>query len=122
MLDTTVPREDAQRLLIERDLFGREALNVISCEGSERVERPETYKQWQVRNLRAGFEQMPLDPDIMKRAKDRVKSNYHKDFVIDEDSRWMLQGWKGREECCCRVVHAKISESWDGDRKTLIRR
>ncbi|KAJ0962449.1 hypothetical protein J5N97_030277 [Dioscorea zingiberensis] len=96
MLDTTVPREDAQRLLIERDLFGREALNVISCEGSERVERPETYKQWQVRNLRAGFEQMPLDPDIMKRAKDRVKSNYHKDFVIDEDSRWMLQGWKGR--------------------------
>ncbi|KAM0948296.1 putative transcription factor GRAS family [Dioscorea sansibarensis] len=96
MLDTNVPREDAQRLLIERDLFGREALNVISCEGSERVERPETYKQWQVRNLRAGFKQLPLDADIMQRAKDRVKSNYHKDFVIDEDCRWLLQGWKGR--------------------------
>ncbi|KAH7667902.1 Transcription factor GRAS domain-containing protein [Dioscorea alata] len=96
MLDTNVPREDTQRLLIERDLFGREALNVISCEGSERVERPETYKQWQVRNLRAGFEQVPLNPDIMERAKDRVKSNYHKDFVIDEDCRWLLQGWKGR--------------------------
>lgn len=96
MLETTVPREDEQRRLIERDLFGREALNVISCESSERVERPETYKQWQARNLRARFEQLPLDPDIMKRARDKVKTSYHKDFVIDESSRWLLQGWKGR--------------------------
>lgn len=96
MLETTVPRENEQRLLIERDLFGREALNVIACEGSERVERPETYKQWQVRNLRAGFVQIPLNPDIMKKAKDKVKAIYHKDFVIDEESHWMLQGWKGR--------------------------
>lgn len=97
MLDTNVPREDEQRLLIERDLFGRDALNVVACEGSERVERPETYKQWQVRNLRAGFEQIPLNPGIMKQARDNVRGgSYHKDFVIDEDSRWLLQGWKGR--------------------------
>lgn len=96
MLETTVTREDAQRLLIEKDLFGREALNVISCEGAQRVERPETYKQWQVRNLRAGFAQLPLNPDIMRRAKDKVIGTYHKDFVIDEDSKWLLQGWKGR--------------------------
>ncbi|KAF3331616.1 scarecrow-like protein 9 [Carex littledalei] len=96
MLETTVPRENEQRLLIERDLFGREALNVIACEGSERVERPETYKQWQMRNLRAGFVQIPLNPDIMKKAKEKVKAIYHKDFVIDEESHWLLQGWKGR--------------------------
>ncbi|WOL06934.1 hypothetical protein Cni_G15669 [Canna indica] len=96
MLDTNVPRDNEQRLLIERDLFGRDALNVIACEGSERVERPETYKQWQVRNLRAGFELLPLNPDIMKKTKDKMKDNYHKDFVIDEDNRWLIQGWKGR--------------------------
>lgn len=96
MLETTVPRDDAQRALIERDLFGREALNVIACEGSDRVERPETYKQWQVRNLRAGFVQSPLNQDIVLKAKDKVKDIYHKDFVIDEDSGWLLQGWKGR--------------------------
>ncbi|XP_020577687.1 scarecrow-like protein 9 [Phalaenopsis equestris] len=110
MLETTVPRDDAQRMLIERDLFGREALNVISCEGSERVERPETYKQWQVRNLRAGFTQLPLDAEIMKRAKDKVQGCYHRDFVIDQDSRWLLQGWKGR------IIYAistwKPSEKW----------
>ncbi|XP_072997129.1 scarecrow-like protein 9 [Typha latifolia] len=96
MLQATVPREDEQRLLIERDLFGREALNVIACEGPERVERPESYKQWQVRNLRAGFKQLPLNPDIMRKAKEKVRAIYHKDFVLDEDSQWLLQGWKGR--------------------------
>ncbi|XP_074592554.1 scarecrow-like protein 9 [Curcuma longa] len=96
MLEANVPRDDDQRSLIERDLFGREALNVIACEGSERVERPETYKQWQVRNLRAGFEQLSLNVDIMKRSKDKVKGSYHNDFVIDEDNGWLIQGWKGR--------------------------
>uniref|UniRef100_A0ACD5XJ40 Uncharacterized protein n=1 Tax=Avena sativa TaxID=4498 RepID=A0ACD5XJ40_AVESA len=100
MLEATVPRDDDQRRLMERDLFGREALNVIACEGSDRVERPETYKQWQVRNLRAGFVQSPLNQDIVLKAKDKVKDLYHKDFVIDEDSGWLLQGWKGR------IIHA----------------
>ncbi|XP_047954725.1 scarecrow-like protein 14 [Salvia hispanica] len=96
MLDTIIPREIHERMLLERTIFGQEAMNVISCEGAERIERPETYKQWQVRNMRAGFVQLPLDKEIVKLAKNRVKSSYHKDFVIDQDGQWMLQGWKGR--------------------------
>ncbi|XP_072996896.1 scarecrow-like protein 9 [Typha latifolia] len=96
MLEANVPRENEQRMLIERTIFGRDALNVISCEGTERVERPETYKQWQVRHLRAGFKQLPLNANLMKIAREKVKLCYHKDFVIDEDNRWLLQGWKGR--------------------------
>ncbi|KAL7092561.1 hypothetical protein ACP275_12G170900 [Erythranthe tilingii] len=96
MLEANIPREKAERMLIERDIFGKEALNVIACEGWERVERPETYKQWQVRNLRAGFGQVPFKREIMERAIDKVRTYYHKDFVIDEDSQWLLMGWKGR--------------------------
>lgn len=96
MLETNVPREIPERMLIEKVIFGREAMNVIACEGSERTERPETYKQWQFRNMRAGFRQLPLNEEILKMAKDRMKSCYHKDFVIDEDGQWLLQGWKGR--------------------------
>lgn len=95
MLESNIPRESHERMLLEKTIFGREAMNVIACEAAERIERPETYKQWQVRNMRAGFKQLPLNEEIMKMAKDRVKA-YHKDFVIDEDSRWLLQGWKGR--------------------------
>lgn len=96
MLETNVPREHHERMLIERDIFGKEALNVIACEGWERIERPETYKQWQVRNLRAGFAQIPLSRELMNRAIEKVRRCYHKDFLIDEDSKWLIQGWKGR--------------------------
>ncbi|KAG6530485.1 hypothetical protein ZIOFF_012724 [Zingiber officinale] len=96
MIETNVVQKHESRQLIENVLFGREVLNIIACEGTERLERPETYKQWGVRNLRAGFMQLPVNRDIMKKAKDKVKACYNKDFVVDEDSKWMLQGWKGR--------------------------
>ncbi|XP_006349504.1 scarecrow-like protein 9 [Solanum tuberosum] len=97
MLEANVPREFPERMLIEREIFGREALNVIACEGWERVERPETYKQWQVRHLRARFTQTPFEQEeIMNMAVEKVRTSYHKDFVIDQDNKWMLLGWKGR--------------------------
>ncbi|CAL4898486.1 unnamed protein product [Urochloa decumbens] len=95
-LDTTTPRDSNQRMLIEQNIFGRAALNVIACEGTDRVERPETYKQWQVRNQRAGLKQLPLNPDVVQVVRDKVTGCYHKDFVIDIDHNWLLQGWKGR--------------------------
>lgn len=96
MLESIVPREDWERMLIEKEIFGKEALNVIACEGCERVERPETYRQWQIRILRAGFSQQAFAKTTVERAVEKVRSSYHKDFVIDEDSKWLLQGWKGR--------------------------
>ncbi|ESW04050.1 hypothetical protein PHAVU_011G063200 [Phaseolus vulgaris] len=96
MCDTVIPRENEWRLMIERELLGREAMNVIACEGSERLERPETYKQWQARNTRAGFKQLPLNKELMAKFRTKLKEWYHRDFVFDEDNNWMLQGWKGR--------------------------
>lgn len=96
MLEANVPRETHERMLIEKTIFGREAQNVIACEAAERIERPETYKQWQVRNHRVGFKQFPLNKEIMDMATRQVRTSYHKDFVIDEDANWLLLGWKGR--------------------------
>ncbi|CAL4919832.1 unnamed protein product [Urochloa decumbens] len=96
MFEANASRMDEHRLLMEREFSGREALNVIACEGTERIERPETYKQWQMRNLRAGFRPLPLNEEIMKRARYKVSKSYHRDFLVDEDNKWMLQGWKGR--------------------------
>uniref|UniRef100_A0ACD5YKK3 Uncharacterized protein n=1 Tax=Avena sativa TaxID=4498 RepID=A0ACD5YKK3_AVESA len=96
VLDTTTPRDNEQRMLIEQNIFGRAALNVIACEGTDRVERPETYKQWQVRNQRAGLKQLPLNPDVIDIVREKASNGYHKDFVIDLDQNWLLQGWKGR--------------------------
>jgi hypothetical protein len=96
MFDASGDREDHYRLLYEQEVFAREAMNVIACEGTGRIERPETYKQWQVRNHRAGFRQIELYSDIVKEVSEKVKLRYHKDFLVDVDHNWMLQGWKGR--------------------------
>lgn len=99
VFEETFPREAHERMLIESEIYGKEVFNVVACEGGERVQRPESYKQWQVRTMRAGLRQVKLDKEIVGRAKEMVKANYHKDFVVDEDRNWMLQGWKGRIFC-----------------------
>ncbi|XP_020599531.1 scarecrow-like protein 9 isoform X2 [Phalaenopsis equestris] len=96
MIEMTAPRENEQRLLVERDLYARDAINVIACEGMERTELPETYKQYQMRFLRAGFQQLPINKKHANKVKDGVKTYYHKDFSIDVDDQWLLQGWRGR--------------------------
>ncbi|XWS74120.1 hypothetical protein CRYUN_Cryun02cG0188300 [Craigia yunnanensis] len=96
MFENTLGSEEPARLMFEREIYGPEAVNAVACEGSARVQRPETYKQWQIRMIRAGFKPLPLDRELMKTFRDKLKAWYHKDFVIDEDNHWMLQGWKGR--------------------------
>ncbi|KAK7325021.1 hypothetical protein VNO77_29039 [Canavalia gladiata] len=97
MFDTVISRENEWRLMLEGEFLGREIMNVVACESFERVERPETYKQWQVRNTRAGFRQLPLDKELMAKFRNKLREWYDdKDFVFDEDNNWMLQGWKGR--------------------------
>ncbi|KAK4784427.1 hypothetical protein SAY86_018795 [Trapa natans] len=99
MLDTTIPDEhknSKERQLLESELYGWGIMNAIACEGLERIERPETYKQWQVRHERAGFKQLPLDRAKMKEIRRKLKTWYHEDYLLDEDSNWILLGWKGR--------------------------
>lgn len=108
MFEKTLPREDQDRLLLEKEFLGRDVLNIVACEGNERIERPETYKQWQARNQRAGFRQLSLNPEIVKEVRTKVKQRYHKDFLVDEDNNWILQGWKGRVTyaiSCWQPVH-----------------
>ena len=50
MMETTLPRVKGKRLLLERDIFARCAMNIIACEGADRVERPQNYKEWQAQN------------------------------------------------------------------------
>ncbi|GAA0164827.1 hypothetical protein LIER_20374 [Lithospermum erythrorhizon] len=93
MLAITLPLSDLQRFHFEKE-FGREVLNIVAREGKQRVVRPETYKQWQVRSIQAGFKIVPLEKDSGQRRQ--MEAHYHKDFLYYEDCNWMLQGWKGR--------------------------
>ncbi|KAH7863168.1 hypothetical protein Vadar_014173 [Vaccinium darrowii] len=96
MLEANLSRENQERMVFERDIMGNAFLNVIACEGVGRIVRPETYKQWQIRTVRAGFKQLPLKQEITKEVKAKFKLSYNKGFFVKEDSEWMLTGWKGR--------------------------
>ncbi|KAJ4772787.1 hypothetical protein LUZ62_057044 [Rhynchospora pubera] len=96
VFDSLIPRENEQRKLIENDLLAPVIINLIACEGSDWLERPETYKKWQLRNARAGFEQLELDPVVVNECREKLRYGYDKRFFVDEDGKWLLQGWKGR--------------------------
>ncbi|XP_057953769.1 scarecrow-like protein 33 [Malania oleifera] len=96
MTDKIFTLENPSRLMFEQGMLGQEVVNTVACEGSERIVRPETYKQWQTRNTNAGFKQLPLNRDLVKRLRAKLISMYHKDFMIEEDGHSMLLGWKGK--------------------------
>ncbi|KAJ4744770.1 GRAS transcription factor [Rhynchospora pubera] len=96
LVDSTIPRKDKERKLLENVYFVPAIINSVACEGSDLKEKPETLKQWQRRNLRACFEQLPVNPDIVKECKNLVRDGYDNRYFVQEDDNWLLQGWKGR--------------------------
>ncbi|PRY14237.1 histidinol-phosphate aminotransferase [Pontibacter ummariensis] len=62
VLDTLLPPMLPERQIIEQEFFGREIINVVSCEGHARVERHERQEAWQQRLIRNGFLPAPLLP------------------------------------------------------------
>jgi GRAS domain family len=97
IIDFLIPRDNRLRLIMERDFLAHDILNIIACEGPNWIMKPESYRQWHQRSLRAGFEQVPLDPAIMKECREIVNKVYkNKIFFLEEDRNWMLQGWSGR--------------------------
>ncbi|XP_078179557.1 scarecrow-like protein 33 [Carex rostrata] len=92
LLDILIPRDNRLRQVIERDFLARDILNILACEGSEWTMKPESYRQWHQRNLRAGFEQIPLDRSILKKCHEMLSKSYkNKIFFVEEDRNWMVQ-------------------------------
>ncbi|KAL8093192.1 scarecrow-like protein 30 [Apium graveolens] len=96
MFEATLANEDASRLVMEQEMLAKDAINVLACEGTARVERPEKYSLWTSRIMKAGFMQTPLPKEILAEVKGKVRLQYNKKFLVREDNRWMLQGWNGR--------------------------
>jgi hypothetical protein len=93
LVDVLLPMDCESRQLVEMYMHAREIVNIVACEGLERVERIEPYSQWQRRIQRAGFRPKPLHFSIVSSIKSMLGS-YNKHFGIGEDGCWFLMGWK----------------------------
>ncbi|CAI5520709.1 unnamed protein product [Closterium sp. Naga37s-1] len=64
-IDASLPRNEVARRVFEEQVLGRAIVNLVACEGQERVERQEPLEQWQQRMLRAGFKPRGLSEGVV---------------------------------------------------------
>ncbi|XP_062179696.1 scarecrow-like protein 1 [Phragmites australis] len=73
-LDSTLPRESPDRMNVERQCLAREIVNILACEGPDRVERYEVAGKWRARMAMAGFVPSPFNSNVIDGIRSLLKS------------------------------------------------
>ncbi|KAL8255140.1 hypothetical protein R6Q59_033361 [Mikania micrantha] len=94
-IDTILARDRKERINVEQHCLARDIVNVIACEGTERVERHELFRKWRSRLTMAGFTQHPMSMYVNSVIRDLLKC-YSEHYTLVEKDGAMLLGWKDR--------------------------
>lgn len=94
-IDAACPRDDKQRINAEQQCVARDIVNMIACEGAERVERHELLGKWRLRFKMAGFTPYPLGPSVTNAVKNLLK-DYNANYRIAEEGGALYLGWRNR--------------------------
>ncbi|KAM5580427.1 scarecrow-like transcription factor PAT1 [Rosa sericea] len=95
-IDVTLPRDHKERINVEQHCLAREIVNIIACEGVERVERHELLGKWRSRFAMAGFTPYPLSSLVNATIKTLLK-NYSDNYRLEERDGALYLGWKNRD-------------------------
>ncbi|OMP04276.1 Transcription factor GRAS [Corchorus olitorius] len=91
-IDVTLPREHKERISVEQHCLAREIVNIIACEGPERVERHELLGKWRSRFTMAGFTPCPLSSYVNSTIKTLLQS-YCDKYTLEERDGVLYLGW-----------------------------
>nr|AWJ68066.1 GRAS10 [Tamarix hispida] len=94
-IDMTLPRDNKDRINVEQHCLARDIVNLIACEGAERVERHELLGKWRLRFKMAGFMPYPLSSLVNTTIKTLLK-NYPNKYTLDEKDGALYLGWMDR--------------------------
>uniref|UniRef100_A0A5B6ZP20 Uncharacterized protein n=2 Tax=Davidia involucrata TaxID=16924 RepID=A0A5B6ZP20_DAVIN len=94
-IDVARPRDDRQRMSAEEHCVARDIVNMIACEGPERVERHELFGKWRSRLTMAGFAPVPLSSMVSVAIKDMLK-DYSTNYRLGEGDGALYLGWRNR--------------------------
>ncbi|KAL6314188.1 hypothetical protein AAG906_011934 [Vitis piasezkii] len=94
-IDVALPRERKERINVEQHCLARDIVNIIACEGKERVERHELFGKWKSRLTMAGFRQYPLSTYVNSVIRTLLRC-YSEHYTLVERDGAMLLGWKDR--------------------------
>ncbi|KAJ0790310.1 putative transcription factor GRAS family [Helianthus annuus] len=95
-IDVTLPRNDQQRINVEQHCLARDIVNIIACEGGERVERHEVLGKWRSRFTMAGFTPYPLSSLVNSTIKSLLE-NYSSKYRLEERDGALFLGWMNRD-------------------------
>uniref|UniRef100_A0A5B6YME2 Putative scarecrow-like transcription factor PAT1 n=1 Tax=Davidia involucrata TaxID=16924 RepID=A0A5B6YME2_DAVIN len=95
-IDVTLPREHKERINVEQHCLARDIVNIIACEGAERVERHELLGKWRSRFVMAGFTPYPLSSLVNATIKTLLE-NYCKNYTLEERDGALYLGWMNRD-------------------------
>ena len=68
-MDNSLPWHSTERVLIEERVLGRKIVNIVACEGAERIERHESLARWQYRMQRAGFKAVKMSAEVVENVQ-----------------------------------------------------
>jgi len=103
-IDVTLPRNSKERINVEQHCLARDIVNVIACEGKERVERHELFGKWKSRLTMAGFRQCPLSSYVNSVIRSLLR-RYSEHYTLVEKDGAMLLGWKNRNLISASAWH-----------------
>ncbi|CAK7338324.1 unnamed protein product [Dovyalis caffra] len=103
-IDVTLPRDQKERISVEQHCLARDMVNVIACEGKERVERHELFGKWKSRFMMAGFQQYPLSTYVNSVIRSLLRC-YSEHYTLVENDGAMLLGWKDRNLVSASAWH-----------------
>lgn len=95
-IDVTLPREHKERINVEQHCLAREVVNILACEGPERVERHELLGKWRSRFKMAGFTPYPLSSLVNATIKTLLE-NYCNKYRLQERDGALYLGWMDRD-------------------------
>ncbi|XP_075476974.1 scarecrow-like protein 21 [Primulina tabacum] len=103
-IDVTMPRDRKERINVEEHCLARDMVNIIACEGKERVERHELLGKWRLRFTMAGFQAYPLSSYVNSVIRGLLRC-YSENYTLVEKDGAMLLGWKDRNLVSASAWH-----------------
>lgn len=110
-IEVTLPRNHKERVSVEQHCLARDIVNLIACEGMDRVERHEPLGKWRSRFMMAGFNPYPLSTFVNATIKGLLGS-YSEKYTLEEKDDSLLLGWMNRplvSSCAWKVRNCRGS-------------
>ncbi|KAH7447510.1 hypothetical protein KP509_01G109900 [Ceratopteris richardii] len=94
-LDGALTRDNKDRVNAEKFGLARDIMNIVACEGADRIQRYEVAGKWHARMMMAGFRSLPTNPSTSKLIKDLLLP-YSRKYKIKEEAGALHLNWVDR--------------------------